>query len=399
MNRILSIKNPEDIIEEFKKIGVTSQGIDSMYPKAGFIALKLKNIKTGAANIIKQNMLSLGGDAAVARGVVNGKVDRSDVIILGTIKNINNLIKKLSYQKIFEIPEICKSIEHLLKLETNQKERFINARGHILPLNRTLIMGILNVSPDSFYDGGRYTTVNTALMQIEKMINEGADIIDIGGQSTRPYAKKISIEEELSRVMPVIEKVIEKFYIPFSIDTYKSEIAKTALNAGVHIVNDISGLRFDKKMAPTIAQYPDVPLIIMHIKGTPRNMQDNPSYEDVIEEILEYFTDSIKIAINSGIKEENIIIDPGIGFGKRLEDNVKIINKISEFRCLGKPILLGCSNKSFIGKILKVEKDQRLEGTLAANAYAILNGVNIIRVHEVAEHKKLLQMLDYLKKG
>lgn len=399
MNRILSINKPEDLIEEFHKIGVTNQGIEAMHLKANCVTLKLKNIKTGAANIIKQNMLSLGGDAAVARGVVNGKVDRSDVIILGTIKIINNLLRKLSYQDIFEIPKICKSIEHLLKLETNKKERFINARGNILPLNRPLIMGILNVSPDSFYNVGKYSETDKALTHIEKLISDGADIIDIGGESTRPYAKKISIEEELSRVMPIIEKAIGNFDIPFSIDTYKSEVAKTALDAGVHMVNDISGLHFDKKMATTISHYQDVPVIIMHIKGTPLNMQDNPVYEDVIEEILEYFTNSIKIATNAGIKQENIIIDPGIGFGKRLEDNVKIIKNISEFYCLGKPILLGCSNKSFIGKILDVEKDQRLEGTLAANAYAILNGVNIIRVHEVAEHRKLVQMLDYLKKG
>ena len=399
MNRILSINKLEDIIEEFKKIGVTSQGIDSMYLKANFIALKLKNIKTGAANIIKQDMLSLGGDTAVTRGVVNGKVDRSDVIILGTIKIINNLLKKLSYQNIFEIPDICKSIEYLIKLETNKNEQFINAKGHILPLNRTLIMGILNVSPDSFYDGGKYCAVDSALAQIEKMAKEGADIIDIGGESTRPYAKKISIEEELSRVMPILTKAIGKFDIPFSIDTYKSEIAKTALDVGVHMVNDISGLHFDKQMATTIAHYQDVPVVIMHIKGTPKNMQDNPSYEDVIEEILQYLTDSIKISTKAGIKEKNIIIDPGIGFGKRLEDNVKIIKKITEFQCLGKPILLGCSNKSFIGKILNSEKNHRLEGTLAANAYAILNGVNIIRVHEVAEHRKFVQMLDYLKKN
>ena len=397
MNRILSINKPEDIIEEFQKIGVTSQGIEAMHLKANCVALKLKNIKTGAANIIKQNMLSLGGDAAVARGVVNGKVDRSDVIILGSIQNIKLLQEKLSHQDIFEIPEICESINQLLKIEMDSQEKYLNVRGHILSLNRTLIMGILNMSPDSFYDGGKYNSLDSALVQIEKMIAEGADIIDIGGQSTRPYSKEISPDEELSRVLPIIEKAIKKFDFPFSIDTYKSQVAKAALEVGVHMVNDISALRFDDKMAGTVGKFPDVPLVLMHIKGTPKDMQVNPIYDDVIEEILEYLAESIKIATNAGIKEENIIIDPGLGFGKRLEDNFKIIRRIEEFRCLGKPILLGCSNKSFIGKILKAEIDQRLEGTLAINAYSILNGVDIIRVHEVASHKKLAKMLNHLK--
>ncbi|MBL7107915.1 MAG: dihydropteroate synthase [Candidatus Cloacimonetes bacterium] len=398
MNRILSIKKPEDIKEELKKIGVTSGGIISMAPKANSVALKLKNIKVGAANIIKQDMLSIGGDTAVSRGVVDGKVKKSDIIILGNLHKIKLLLKKLSHQDIFEIPQICKSIENLIQIEVEFSTKKLTARKYILPLDRTLIMGILNVSPDSFYDGGKYSTLDSALFQIEKMLKDGADIIDIGGESTRPYSEKISVEEEISRVIPIIEKCVSNFDIPISVDTYKSEVAKSALQTGVHIVNDISALRFDKKMAATIAKYQDVPVILMHIKGTPKNMQDNPTYDDVVEKILDYLAESINIAEDAGINGENIIIDPGIGFGKRVEDNVKIIQKISEFRSLDKPILLGCSNKSFIGKILDAEKNDRLEGTFAANSFGILNGVNIIRVHEVAQHKKLVQMLDYFRK-
>ena len=398
MNRILSIKKPEEIKEELKKIGVTSGGIISMAPKANSVALKLKNIKVGAANIIKQDMLSIGGDTAVSRGVVDGKVKKSDIIILGNLHKIKLLLKKLSHQDIFEIPQICKSIENLIQIEVEFSTKKLTARKYILPLDRTLIMGILNVSPDSFYDGGKYSTLDSALFQIEKMVKDGADIIDIGGESTRPYSEKISVEEEISRVIPIIEKCVSNFDIPISVDTYKSEVAKSALQTGVHIVNDISALRFDKKMASTIAKYQDVPVILMHIKGTPKNMQDNPTYDDVVEEILDYLAESINIAEDAGINGENIIIDPGIGFGKRVEDNVKIIQKISEFRSLDKPILLGCSNKSFIGKILDAEKNDRLEGTFAANSFGILNGVNIIRVHEVAQHKKLVQMLDYFRK-
>ncbi len=230
----------------------------------------------------------------------------------------------------------------------------------------------------------------------KKAVKDGADIIDIGGESTRPFAKKISADEELSRIMPVIEKVVENFNTPISVDTYKSEVAEQALLAGAHLINDISGLRFDQRMAEVIANFPEVPVVVMHILGTPQNMQKNPHYADVIEEILASLSASIQIAENAGINPDNIIIDPGIGFGKTVRHNIKIIKKISEFRCLGKPILLGCSNKSYIGKILDTELDQRLAGTLASNAYAILHGVDILRVHEVKENKKLAQMLDHI---
>ncbi|MEA2103709.1 MAG: dihydropteroate synthase [Candidatus Cloacimonadota bacterium] len=398
MNRILHLTNQNEIITEMKKVGVSSQGIRAMSDKAFGLVIKLKHVKTGAANIIKQDMLSLGGDAAVARGVVNGQIERSDVIILGNENNIKKLLNKLSHQNIFEIPELRKDIQQLLYLRNKQQEKFINARGYQLNLNRTLIMGIVNISPDSFYDGGKHNRKDEAILHIEKMIENGADIIDIGGESTRPFATKISVAEELERIMPIIEESLKKFDIPLSVDTYKSEVAKKALQTGVHIINDISGLNFDKKMASTIAQYSDVPVVVMHIQGTPQNMQKNPKYNDVIEDIIDFLSRSIQIGENAGINQNNFIIDPGIGFGKTVLHNMEIIKRISEFKCLGKPILLGCSNKSFIGKILKSEKSERLEGTLAVNSYGIMNGVNILRVHEVRENKKMAQMIDALRK-
>ncbi len=397
MDRILSLRRADDCIAELKRIGVTSQGVESMYEKSHCLAIKLKNVKLGAANIIKQDMLSIGGDAAVSRGVVNGAVERSDVIILGNLKLLHNLVKKLSFQDIFEIPQIITRLQKLIEIEERKIPYTLKVGDHTLTLNRTHIMGVLNVTPDSFYDGGKYNSLDAALFQIEKMVNEGADIIDIGGESTRPFSEKVNIEEELDRVMPIISKAVQRFDIPLSIDTYKSEVAKAALDEGVRMVNDISGLQFDPHMAETIAKFHDVAVVVMHIKGTPRDMQKDPTYDDVIEEVLQYLSKSISIAEKANIPATQIIIDPGIGFGKRIEDNLKIVHKLAEFKCLDKPVLIGCSNKSFIGWLLQTEKEERLEGTLGAHAYAIMQGAHIIRVHEVGPHKKLAQMIDAIR--
>ncbi len=397
MDRILSLQRADDCIAELKRIGVTSQGIESMFEKSCCLAIKLKDVKLGAANIIKQDMLSIGGDAAVSRGVVNGKIERSDVIVLGNLKMIHTLIQKLSFQDIFEIPQIITRLQKLVEIEEKKLPYILKAGDQTLTLNRTHIMGVLNVTPDSFYDGGQYNSFDAAMRQIEKMVNEGADIIDIGGESTRPFSEKVDVQEELDRVLPIIRKAIQRFDIPLSIDTYKHEVAKAALDEGVRIVNDISGLQFDPKMAETIAMYSDVAVVVMHIKGTPGDMQKDPNYDDVIEEILQYLSKSISIAEKANIPANQIIIDPGMGFGKRIQDNFEIIHKLTEFKCLDKPILVGCSNKSFIGWILKTEKEERLEGTLGAHAYAIMRGANIIRVHEVGSHKKLAQIIDSIK--
>jgi len=398
MDRILAISSQEEFIQELKKIGVTPKGIAAMQDKARCLVIKLHNIKTGAANILKQDMLSLGADSAVARGVVNGSVDRTDVLLFGNVKTLKRLSERLKEQKDFNLPQIRETILQLIRYHTNPPVRSIFARGYTLPLEKTLIMGILNLTPDSFYDGGKYTKSEKALNHVEEMIRDGADIIDIGAESTRPYSKPISAEEECERLLPTLEKILQNFNIPISVDTYKAQVAREALNAGAHIINDISGLKFDPGLASTIAEFPDVPVVILHIQGTPATMQDNPTYNDLIDDILESLQNSINVAKDAGIKEGNIIIDPGIGFGKKLEDNLNILHRLSEFRCLGKPIIVGCSNKGFIGKILNLSKEERTEGTLAAHGYAVLNGADIIRVHDVKAHKKFIQMIDNLKK-
>ncbi|HJM46271.1 MAG TPA: dihydropteroate synthase [Candidatus Marinimicrobia bacterium] len=257
----------------------------------------------------------------------------------------------------------------------------------------TLIMGILNVTPDSFSDGGMYSHLSKALSQAQSMEKNGADIIDIGGESTRPGAVPVSLEEEINRTIPVIEAIRKNSNISISIDTYKSEVAEKALLAGADIINDISGLTFDSRMIKIVKKF-DVPVVLMHIKGTPRNMQTNPTYIDVIKELIIFFSFQIQKALDFGIKKEQIIIDPGIGFGKQLNDNFILIQRLKEFSELGFPILIGPSRKSFIGLTLDVPSEDRLEGTLASVSASILNGASIVRVHDVKEVKRAVVITD-----
>jgi len=259
---------------------------------------------------------------------------------------------------------------------------------------RTHIMGVLNVTPDSFSDGGKYTNVTDAVLHGIKMEAEGADIIDIGGESTRPSSEPVSVEVELDRVLPVIKKLKRKIKIPISIDTYKSEVAREALQAGATIVNDISGLCFDEKMVDVIHER-NASVVLMHIKGQPKTMQEHPYYDDVVKEVKEHLAGCISKAVERGIKQ--IIIDPGIGFGKRISDNLEIIRRLSEFQTLGYPILIGPSRKSFIGNILNLPVNQRVEGTAAAVAIAIMNGANIVRVHDVKEMSRVAKITDAIK--
>jgi len=259
-------------------------------------------------------------------------------------------------------------------------------------------MGILNVTPDSFSDGGRYFDKASAIRRAYEMVEEGADIIDVGGESTRPGSEPVPLQEEIDRTIPVIEEISKKIKVPVSIDTYKAEVARRALDAGASIVNDISGLRFDPEMPKVVSQY-KVPVVIMHIKGTPRDMQANPIYEALIPEIMDYFRESIRLAVESGITEDKIIIDPGIGFGKTFDHNLEIIKNLREFTLLEKPLLVGVSRKAFIGKILgDAPVSERLEGSEAAAAISILNGANIIRVHDVKEMKKVALVADAIKR-
>ena len=254
---------------------------------------------------------------------------------------------------------------------------------------QSLIMGILNVTPDSFSDGGKYLEKNTAINHALEMIDEGADIIDIGGESTRPFSDPVSLKEEISRVVPVIEGIRKESDVCISIDTTKSQVATAALNSGASVINDVSAMEVDPLMVDVALKF-DCPLIIMHMKGTPKNMQDDPQYESLISDIKDYLLDRADFIISKGINPKKIVIDPGIGFGKTVENNFEIIKNLNHFTTMNFPVLLGASRKSFIGISLNLPEKDRLEGSLAANIIGLQNGAKIFRVHDVAETNKAL---------
>ncbi|MDD3731521.1 MAG: dihydropteroate synthase [candidate division Zixibacteria bacterium] len=272
------------------------------------------------------------------------------------------------------------------------------APGRQLTLTRPLVMGILNVTPDSFSDGGKYTSTDKAVKRALEMETEGADIIDIGGESSRPGSEPVSEKQELERLIPVMKILKKHLKIPISVDTYKANVAKASLEEGAEIINDISALRFDQQMAPLAAEK-KVPVILMHMLGTPRDMQKNPSYRDCVAEISLFFTERVAFAVKMGIDKSKIILDPGIGFGKRLVDNIEIIANFKEFKKLSRPLMVGVSRKSFIGMLNPDGSfpDRRLGGSIAAAVAAVLNGADIIRVHDVAETVEALKVIQAVK--
>jgi dihydropteroate synthase len=259
-------------------------------------------------------------------------------------------------------------------------------------------MGILNVTPDSFFDGGAYFSLRDAVNHGLTLARDGADIIDVGGESTRPYSDPLPLDEELRRVIPVIKALAQETGLTISIDTYKSEVARLAIEAGATMVNDVSALSFDPGMGPLVAET-DLPIVLMHMKGTPRDMQVNPTYEDLIGEIIVFLRKAVEKAESFGIRKELVIIDPGIGFGKSFDDNLKILRDLDAFSSLGQPILMGTSNKAFIGHTLGLPPDSRDTGTMATVSAAVMNGANIVRVHNVKAAKETVRMIDAIKAG
>lgn len=270
-------------------------------------------------------------------------------------------------------------------------------RGEELKIGeKTLVMGVINVTPDSFSDGGLFLEPAKAIEHGLKMAEEGAEIIEVGGESSRPGSDPLPLEEELRRVIPVVEGLASCIRIPISVDTYKSQVAERAIEGGAQMINDISGLSFDPQMASVAARY-DSPLIIMHIKGSPKTMQQNPHYDDLMGEIIAYLRDRMKKAERAGVDPSQVIVDPGIGFGKRVRDNLVILNRLDDLNILGRPILIGTSRKSFIGSVLGLEVHQREIGTLATVAVSAMKGAHIVRVHDVAPARQVIDMVDAIR--
>ncbi|MEO0088359.1 MAG: dihydropteroate synthase [candidate division WOR-3 bacterium] len=396
--RLLAL-NDSDLKKELLKIGVAPEAIPIFLKKSKLIALKLESLSQASCNILKQVALTCDSDCAIHRKMISGRKKQADAILIATIRGLEKICEKLAYQPEF-LRDLKETLEGFLKSYEKKDNFVLKFRNRVYNLkDRVLIMGILNLTPDSFYDGGRFRDVKEAVDYAVKMAAEGADIIDIGGESTRPGSEPIPLKEELNRILPVLKELKKRISIPISVDTYKSEVARICLNEGCEIVNDISGLQFDKKMAEIIAQY-NAYCVIMHIKGKPKTMQKRVHYKDVIQEIYDYLKERIAYAINKGIKREKIIIDPGIGFGKLLEHNLEIIRRLEEFKTLNQPILVGHSRKSFIGKILNYDKPQeRLYGSLGCAVLLALKNVNILRVHDVKATREAIKVCEAIMKN
>jgi dihydropteroate synthase len=383
--RIVELNDPAAAI---RALGADPKGVELMTPKAQFRTVKLTAIKTTAANIIKQEMLSIGGEAATAYGAINHTVPETDLLLFGTVKQLVELAAKLQLHQ-FNLTQVGAEIIAALNNYDSLPRPFRLGRWTLDLTQRVHLMGILNVTPDSFSDGGQFSTVEAAVARGKQLAAEGADIIDIGGESTRPGAEAVSVEEEKKRVLPVIERLAQETDVPISIDTYKSPVAAAALKSGAVMINDISGLHFDPRLADLGA-----PLCLMHIKGTPKDMQENPVYTDLMGEIIDYLAEGLAIAKKAGILSEQILVDPGIGFGKTVKHNLEILGSLRELKVLGAPILVGPSRKSFIGQVLDRPPGERLEGTAAAVAVAVLNGANVIRVHDVGAMSRVVKMTE-----
>jgi len=392
MIEVLPIRNIEDARRAVRETGADDFCIDLMAPKALGLCLRLSGVKMPAANILKQEMLACGGDAAVHRGVIDGSAKTSDVVILGNVKQVLLASRKLKDQP-FGLKRIATELEAYCLSLMEPRPPVWRYRDRCFDFSPgPLVMGILNVTPDSFCDGGRFLEAERAVARGLEMEDQGADIIDIGGESTRPGAEPVPEEEELRRVLPVVEELSRKLKVPLSIDTYKSRIAERALQAGASIVNDISGLRFDPDMAATAAKY-SAGLILMHIQGRPKDMQQNPSYRAVVAEVTASLAEGLEKAGACGLEPERVALDPGIGFGKDLEHNLKLLNNLGTLGTLGRPIVVGASRKSFLAKLGAGEQpEQRLAGSLAAAVTAALKGALVLRVHDVAETRRALKV-------
>ena len=392
--RIFSFSGENEIKKVMRDIGVDPYGIKIMLPKTATFLIRLSAISNIAANILKQEMLSLGGDAAVARGALTGKTKKTDCLIIGQSNQLYSLINKLKLQP-FGLQKLADELDKNIKKYTRGNFVLPLRRGFLDFNAKTYIMGAMNLTPDSFSGDGLYSIKSNdypslALNKAEEMLRDGADIIDLGGESSRPGARNISTKEELRRVLPIIKKLARNIPAPISIDTTKAEVAQAALESGAQIVNDISGLR-DKRMAKVAAKYKAV-VVIMHMPGKPANMQKRIAYKSLIDDITSWLKNAIESAECCGMQPNKIIVDPGIGFGKKPEQNLEIIKRLADFKILGKPILIGPSRKSFIGKVLKAAPQERLIGTVASCVMAAERGANIVRVHDVKETNQALKM-------
>ncbi|MFO7947338.1 MAG: dihydropteroate synthase [Armatimonadota bacterium] len=395
--RTLSIGSPADLDAELEAANVTEYGIARMVPRGRMIIMRLEKVPGKAANLMKQHMLAAGGDVAVGEQVAGFDDTPAPVIVLGTREHYHHLMANLAMQP-FGLKKIAEEMARTLQ-NTDSTPAPIRCGDRELRFDhRTLVMGIINATPDSFSGDGLKGDVEAAVEQAREFVSAGVDILDIGGESTRPGSEEVPIDKEIELVTPTIEAIISELDVPVSIDTSKPEVARHAVGMGASFINDVYGLRRDG-MIQAVAET-GCGVCIMHMLGEPRTMQENPTYEDLITDIYDFLARRVEAAVEGGVEESQIIIDPGFGFGKTVDHNLEIVRRLREFRSMGRPVLIGASRKSTIGRVLDIpDPQERLWGTAALNAVAITTGADIIRVHDVAEMTQVARMTDAVLRG
>ena len=381
---------------ELKNIGVHQASIETFMNKSAILPLKVLKVRTPAANIIKQEMLACGGDCAIHAGCVVCAQDHSDILLLGTKKHYRLLLQKMAMMPYFGLPKIREELQLFLE---KAPLKTILADNRVLEYDHVVVMGILNITPDSFYADSRVRSIDEVINRAGQMLRDGAEILDIGGESTRPGSDSINPQEEIARIVPVVEALRKEYpQSRLSIDTYHAEAAEATLASGADIINDISAMEYDEKMIDVVVKN-NAPVILMHMRGTPKNMQQNTEYGNVVEEVSKYLKERAEMLRGHNFAKEKIILDPGIGFAKNVDQNLKLMQGLSEMTGSDYPVLLAASRKSTIGKVLgDIPPEARLAGTIATSCQAVYAGANMVRVHDVKENIQAIRMLEAIIK-
>lgn len=388
--------NHELLGEAIASIGAHPASLPIFAHKAGILPFKLLGVRTPAANILKQEMLAAGGDAVVPTGCIVNADKYVDVLLLGTLKQYKLLLAKLEQMQYFGLKQVADELTQAVAAEQEPPAlKTTLADGRVLSYEKMCVMGILNITPDSFYEGSRVPLLDDVLTRAGLMLEHGAQILDVGGESTRPGSDSVDGQEERRRVLPVIE-ALRKAYpeAVLSVDTYRADTAEAAIAAGADIINDISAMEADKRMLE-VAVRTKAPIILMHMRGTPKNMQQNCQYQDVVQEVAVYLAKRAQLLREQGVGADKIILDPGIGFAKDVEQNLRLMRDLKVLTSFGYPVLLAASRKSTIGAVLGgVPAEERLEGTIATSLQAVYAGAQMVRVHDVQANVRAIRMLE-----
>ena len=388
--------NKELLGEAMASIGAHPASLPIFAHKSEIVPYKLLGVRTPAANILKQEMLAAGGDAVVPTGCIVNADKYVNVVLLGTLKQYKLVLKKLELMQYFGLKQVATELQEAVAAALEPAAlRTTLADGRVLTYDKMCVMGILNITPDSFYEGSRVSALADVVARAGQMLEQGAQVLDIGGESTRPGSDSVDGDEERRRVLPVIEALRREYpEAVLSVDTYRADTAEAALAVGADIINDISAMEADARMADVVVRT-KAPIILMHMRGTPKNMQQNCQYQDVVQEVAVYLAQRAQLLREQGVGADKIILDPGIGFAKDVEQNLRLMRDLHVLTSFGYPVLLAASRKSTIGAVLGgVPASERLEGTIATSLQAVYAGAQMVRVHDVLENVRAIRMLE-----